>query len=142
MSYKLGPSYLTPEIQIPEEKLEEVVKMLFRIPEYLFISDLKQKGDLGQIACNFLSAREELDKAFKNQDPNKKNKLKLGDIMTVLEEIALDQENNNKGSNKKEFKIKVLVDLINRTDKDEIKYLIRFLEKNLKLGISQNLYHI
>ena len=61
-------------------------------------------------------------------------KLKLYEIMNVLEEAALEVENEKQNN-----KTKLIFSIMTRTDKDELKFLIRFLEKNLKLGISANL---
>ena len=61
-------------------------------------------------------------------------KLKLYEIMDVLEEAALEVENEKQNN-----KTKLIFSIMTRTDKDELKFLIRFLEKNLKLGMSANL---
>ena len=54
--------------------------------------------------------------------------------MCNLEEVAIVIKKN-----KLEFKYALLLDLMNKADNDELKYLIRFLEKNLKLGISEKI---
>ena len=128
LNYKLGPSYLTPDLEISFDKLEALVQKLFGVNENLLLTNLKQTGDLGQVAYELKKINEEMS------TPQSVDKLKLYEIMNALEEAALEEE-----SSKPNNKINIIYSVLSRSDKDEMKYLIRFLEKNLKLGVSKNI---
>ena len=128
LSYKLGPAYLIPDLELSNDKLESLVQKLFNISETLLIGNLKQTGDLGQVAYDLKKVMEEMN------SPQRQQKLKLYEIINTLEEASLEVENNKQNN-----KLNLIYSILVRTDKDEIKFLIRFLEKNLKLGISKNI---
>ena len=129
LNYKLGPSYLTPDLEISFDKLEALVQKLFGVNENLLLTNLKQTGDLGQVAFELKKINEEMS------TPQSVDKLKLYEIMNALEEAALEEESSKPNNNK----INIIYSVLSRSDKDEMKYLIRFLEKNLKLGVSKNI---
>jgi DNA ligase-1 len=133
LSYKIGPTYLIPDLVILSDKLEEMVIRLFNLSDNSLKDNLKHYGDLGQVASDIKQTDEEMN-AFHNYVDKKRKNLSIASIMTSLEEAALGDENSGDKS-----KIKIIYNLMVKTGKDEIKFLIRFLEKNLKLGISQSL---
>lgn len=128
--YKLGPSYLIPDLEIPVDKLEALVQRILGISEPVLINYLKQTSDLGQV-CYDIKKKSEL---IGIGAPARQKKLKLYEIMNILEEAALESENSKQNN-----KINLIYSIMTRTDKDELKFLVCFLEKNLKLGISRNL---
>jgi len=142
LNIKLGPTYLVPEIQITEDKIEVMVGKILDLNEYVLIQNLKRTGDLGAIAYDIKKTSEEMNRLH-NYDEKKDGKiLTLGEILNAFEEYALEEENDNQKKVEHKFKMsknkgraKLLIDLLERADKDEIKFLIRFLEKNLRIGV-------
>ena len=128
LNYKLGPSYLTPDLEISFDKLEALVQKIFGVNENILITNLKQAGDLGQVSYDLKKISEEMS------TPQSVEKLKLFEIMNGLEEASLENE-----SGKQNRKLSLVYNILSKSDKDEIKFLIRFLEKNLKLGVSKNI---
>jgi len=133
LSYKLGPSYLIPDLQIQADKLEELVIKLFNLSDNSLKDNLRHYGDLGQVASDIKQTNEEMNAFHNYVDETQKHKLTMAEIMTILEEAALEEETNDKNN-----KAKLIYNLMVKSDQHEIKFIIRFLEKNLKLGISQS----
>jgi DNA ligase-1 len=146
LNIKLGPTYLVPEIQITEDKIEVIVGKILDLNEYVLIQNLKKTGDLGAIAYDIKKTSEEMNKLHNYDEKKNSRILTLSEILNVFEEYALQEENDMQKKvehkykmNKNKGRAKLLMDLLERADKDEIKFLIRFLEKNLRLGIPSEL---
>jgi len=144
LAIKLGPTYLVPEIQLTEDKIEALVGKVLDLNEYILSQNLKQTGDLGQVASDIKRSSEEMNRLHNYQDEKPKESLTLQEVMNVFEEYALEEENeaqkmqqhkNRMNKNKS----RLLYNLLEKADKEEIKFLIRFLQKNLKLGVPLNL---
>ena len=130
LTYKVGPAYLIPNLTIKHDILESLVQKLYNTPHYYILNNLKNLGDLGLVASKI---KEENERAMPGRKITEE-KIKLSELMATLEEAALETDNKNQN-----YKHKLIFDLMIKTNKDEIKYLIRFLEKNLRLGISPTL---
>ena len=141
---KLGPTYLVPEIQMTEDKIEALVGKVLDLNEYILNQNLKQTGDLGQVAYDVKKSSEEMNRLHNYQEEKAQENLYLQEVMNVFEEFALEEENEAQKMQQHKFKMnknksRLIYNLLERADKDEIKFLIRFLEKNLKLGVPLDL---
>ena len=132
-NYKIGPSYLIPEMYIAEEKLEKMLEKIFCLFENSLKYKLGEIGDLGQVAAN--TKKEQFKKGIKG---NPGGKITLSEIMNELEEASLD-ETTTTSKNNISKKYQVIYYLLSKQDGEEMKFFIRFIQKNLKLGISFNL---
>ena len=131
LSSKVGPEYISPEFGIGEGILEKIVGKVIGISDKQIKERLIETGDLGTVACEGKKNVKTMD-AFSNfikVGPQKK--LTIKQIMNVYKNVAI-----KKGKSSQDEKIKLLSDLMFKADKDEIKFLVRSLQKSLKIGAS------
>ena len=131
LSSKVGPEYISPEFGIGEGILEKIVGKVIGISDKQIKERLIETGDLGTVASEGKKNVKTMD-AFSNfikVGPQKKITIKQ--IMNVYKNVAI-----KKGKSSQDEKIKLLSDLMFKADKDEIKFLVRSLQKSLKIGAS------
>ena len=131
LSSKVGPEYISPEFGIGEGILEKIVGKVIGISDKQLKEKLIETGDLGIVASEGKKNVKTMD-AFSNfikVGPQKK--LSIDQIMKVYKSVAV-----KKGKSSQEEKIKILCDLMFKADKEEIKFLVRSLQKSLKIGAS------
>ena len=131
LSSKVGPEYISPEFGIGEGILEKIVGKVIGISDKILKEKLIETGDLGTVASEGKKNVKTMD-AFSNfikVGPQKK--LTINQIMKVYKNVAV-----KKGKSSQDEKIKLLCDLMFKADKDEIKFLVRSLQKSLKIGAS------
>jgi DNA ligase-1 len=131
LSSKVGPEYISPEFGIGEGILEKIVGKVIGISDKQIKERLIETGDLGTVASEGKKNVKTMD-AFSNfikVGPQKK--LTIKQIMNVYKNVAI-----KKGKSSQDEKIKLLSDLMFKADKDEIKFLVRSLQKSLKIGAS------
>ena len=131
LSSKVGPEYISPEFGIGEGILEKIVGKVIGISDKILKEKLIETGDLGTVASEGKKNVKTMD-AFSNfikVGPQKK--LTISQIMKVYKNVAV-----KKGKSSQDEKIKLLCDLMFKADKDEIKFLVRSLQKSLKIGAS------
>ena len=131
LTSKVGPEYISPEFGIGEGILEKIVGKVIGISDKQLKERLIETGDLGIVASEGKKNVKTMD-AFSNfikVGPQKK--LTIDQIMKIYKNIAV-----KKGKSSQEEKIKILCDLMFKADKEEIKFLVRSLQKSLKIGAS------
>ena len=131
LSSKVGPEYISPEFGIGEGILEKIVGKVIGISDKQIKEKLIETGDLGIVASEGKKNVKTMD-AFSNfikVGPQKK--LTISQIMDVYKNVAI-----KKGKSSQDEKIKLLSGLMFKADKDEIKFLVRSLQKSLKIGAS------
>lgn len=131
LSSKVGPEYISPEFGIGEGILEKIVGKVIGISDKQIKEKLIETGDLGIVASEGKKNVKTMD-AFSNfikVGPQKK--LTINQIMDVYKNVAI-----KKGKSSQDEKIKLLSGLMFKADKDEIKFLVRSLQKSLKIGAS------
>ena len=131
LSSKVGPEYISPEFGIGEGILEKIVGKVIGISDKQIKEKLIETGDLGIVASEDKKNVKTMD-AFSNfikVGPQKK--LTISQIMDVYKNVAI-----KKGKSSQDEKIKLLSGLMFKADKDEIKFLVRSLQKSLKIGAS------
>ena len=131
LSSKVGPEYISPEFGIGEGILEKIVGKVIGISDKQIKEKLIETGDLGTVASEGKKNVKTMD-AFSNfikVGPQKK--LTIKQIMNAYKNVAI-----KKGKSSQDEKIKLLSDLMFKADKDEIKFLVRSLQKSLKIGAS------
>jgi len=128
LSSKVGPEYISPEFGIGEGILEKIVGKVIGISDKQLKERLIETGDLGIVASEGKKNVKTMD-AFSNfikVGPRKK--LTIEQIMKIYKSVAV-----KKGKSSQDEKIKILCDLMFKADKEEIKFLVRSLQKSLKI---------
>ena len=131
LTSKVGPEYVSPEFGIGEGILEKIVGKVIGISDKQLKERLIETGDLGIVASDGKKNVKTMD-AFSNfikVGPQKK--LTIEQIMKIYKSVAV-----KKGKSSQDEKIKILCDLMFKADKEEIKFLVRSLQKSLKIGAS------
>lgn len=129
---KVGPTYRSPEFGIGNGILEKVVSKVIGISDSQIKERMKDLGDLAIVASEGKKTVQTMDKFsnFIKVGPSKD--LTLLQVMNIYKDIAL-----KKGKSSQEEKIKLLCKIMFQANKDEIKYIIRSLQKGLKIGASK-----
>lgn len=104
---------------ISESLLIKTICLYFQKSEFKLNNDLKIFGDLGSVAYNY----------FKNI-----NILQEVSICEVFENLILLSKIT--GKNSQEKKINFICEILNKLNAISIKYLIRIIEGNLRIGLS------
>ena len=131
LTSKVGPEYISPEFGIGEGILEKSVGKVIGISDKQLKEKVIESGDLGIVASEGKKNVKTMD-AFSNfikVGPQKK--LTIEQIMNNYKNVAI-----KKGKSSQDEKMKLLCDLMFKADKDEIKFLVRSLQKSLKIGAS------
>ena len=131
LSSKVGPEYISPEFGIGEGILEKIVGKVIGISDKQLKEKLIETGDLGIVACEGKKNVKTMD-AFSNFIKiGPKKKLSISQVMKTYKNVAI-----KKGKSSQEEKIKILCDLMFKAESEELKFLVRSLQKSLKIGAS------
>ena len=124
LSSKVGPEYISPEFGIGEGILEKIVGKVIGISDKQLKEKLIELGDLGLVASEGKKNVKTMD-AFSNFIKiGATKKIDLNQILNVYKNVAI-----KKGKSSQDEKVKLLCDLMFKSDKDEIKFLVRSLQK-------------
>lgn len=128
---KIGPEYRCPELGIGKEALLKCVSKATGKSDKYVKEEMKEIGDLSLIAAKGKSTMGTVDK-FKGFTINKvKKPLLLKQIMEGIYRLA-----EIKGKDSMDEKEKIMLKLLFDSSSVEIKFLVRSLEKSLKIGAS------
>lgn len=127
---KVGPEYRTPEFGIGTGILEKVVAKAIGKSDKHIKERMVQLGDLALVASEGKKTLGTMDsfKGFGNSEKQKKE-LSLKQVMDTFTDLA-----NIKGKSSMAEKEKLIIKLLFSANKDEIKYIVRSLQKGLKIG--------
>ena len=129
---KVGPTYRSPEYGIGNGILERVVSKVIGISETQIKEKMKEVGDLAIVASEGKKTVQTMDKFTNFIKVGPKKELSLLQVMNIYQEIA-----SKKGKSSQEEKMKLLCKIMFQANKDEIKFIIRSLQKSLKIGASK-----
>jgi DNA ligase-1 len=128
---KVGPEYKSPEFGIGSGTLEKVVsKAIGKDPKFIK-ERMVSLGDLALVASEGKKTLGTMDKFSGFTSSENKKELTLKFVMDNFLTLA-----NIKGKSSFADKEKLLVKLFFLANKDEIKYIVRSLEKGIKIGAS------
>jgi DNA ligase-1 len=128
---KVGPEYKSPEFGIGSGTLEKVIsKAIGKDPKYIK-ERMVSLGDLALVASEGKKTLGTMDKFSGFTSTENKKELSLKFVMDNFLTLA-----NIKGKSSFADKEKLLVKLFFLANKDEIKYIVRSLEKSIKIGAS------
>ncbi len=126
---KVGPEYKSPELGIGNENLVKSLSKAIGKSEKWIKERTTELGDLGLVAQDGKKSVVTMDKF--NFSKTEKKPLTLKQVMDSLLNLA-----NIKGKQSYAEKEKILVKLMFSADKDELKFIVRSLQKSLKIGAS------
>ena len=131
LSSKVGPEYRSPEFGIGNGILEKITAKVIGVTDKQLKEKLVETGDLGTVACNGKSHVKTMDKFtnFIKIGPTKD--LTMSQVMNIFNQVA-----GKKGKSSQDEKSKLLCKIMFQANKDEIKFIIRSLQKSLKIGAS------
>jgi DNA ligase-1 len=120
-----------PELGIAEKLLIKAISLSTNSSEKVVEEILKSKGDAG-LAVEALKTRslEKSKGVTLFTFAEKKQELTVNKVYEVLTRIALAQ-----GEGSKDLKIRLLAGLLSDANPEEAKYIVRFVEGKLRLGI-------
>jgi DNA ligase-1 len=126
---KVGPEYRSPELGIGQESLIKALSKAIGKSDKQIKEGIKELGDLGLVALEGKKTLGTMDKfGFGN---NSKKALTLKQVIDTFIELA-----SIKGKSSQAEKEKVLVKLMFAANKEELKFIVRSLQKSLKIGAS------
>ena len=128
---KIGPEYRSPEFGIGNGILEKIVSKVIGLSEKQLKEKLISVGDLGKVASEGKKNVQTMDKFtnFIKIGPSKP--LLMSQVMKVYNDVA-----GKKGKSSQDEKSKIICKLMFDANKDEIKFIVRSLQKSLKIGAS------
>jgi DNA ligase-1 len=127
---KVGPEYKSPELGIGNENLIKCLSKAIGKTDKQIKEGIKELGDLALVALEGKKTLGTMDKfGFGNGAPKKH--LTLKQVMDTFIELS-----NIKGKSSYAEKEKVLVKLMFSANKEELKFIVRSLQKSLKIGAS------
>ena len=128
---KIGPEYRSPEFGIGNGILEKIVGKVIGLSDKQLKDKLISVGDLGKVASEGKKNVQTMDKFtnFIKIGPSKP--LLMSQVMKVYHDVA-----GKKGKSSQDEKSKIICKLMFDANKDEIKFIVRSLQKSLKIGAS------
>lgn len=128
---KVGPEYKSPELGIGTGILEKVVAKAIGKSDKHIKEKMVELGDLALVAMEGKKTLGTMEKFSGFVSTNLRKDLTLKNVMDIFVELA-----NIKGKSSQAEKEKLLVKLLFNANKEEVKYIIRSLQKGLKIGAS------
>ncbi|NAZ12828.1 MAG: ATP-dependent DNA ligase [Desulfurococcales archaeon] len=126
----LWPSwYGEPEIGISEKLLIKSISLATGFSENEVENLYKKLGDLGRVAEN-LKIRKTQSTALTRFISSSEKKLTVSDVHSTLVKIA-----RMTGEGSRDLKIRTFVGLLQQASPKEAKYIVRFVEGRLRLGV-------
>jgi DNA ligase-1 len=128
---KVGPEYKSPELGIGTGILEKVVAKAIGKSDKHIKEKMVELGDLALVAMEGKKTLGTMEKFQGFVTNNNKKDMTLKNVMDNFVDLA-----NIKGKSSQAEKEKILVKLLFNANKEEVKYIIRSLQKGLKIGAS------
>jgi DNA ligase-1 len=128
---KVGPEYRNPEMGIGTGILEKVVGKSIGKSDKHIKERMKILGDLALVASEGKKTLGTMEKYSGFTNISSRKALDLKNVMDIFIELS-----NIKGKSSMAEKERLLVKLLFSANKDEIKYIVRSLQKGLKIGAS------
>ncbi|MEM0457497.1 MAG: ATP-dependent DNA ligase [Sulfolobales archaeon] len=126
---ELWPSwYGEPEIGISEKLLVKVISLAVGVPEREVENLYKRLGEYGKVV-ETLKSRKTSNTAL-TSFISEKRKLTVSEVHSTLTKIA-----RMTGEGSRDLKIRVLTGLLQQASPKESKYIVRFVEGRLRLGV-------
>lgn len=126
---KLWPDFLgMPEIGVAEKLLIKALSLSTNIPEDRIESLLKEKGDLGDVAFDIKNQRK--NTSLTDFIPLKQVVVDVKEVYDTLSRVALAV-----GSGSRDLKLKLIAGLLKKVSAIEAKYIVRFVDGKLRVGI-------
>jgi len=127
---KLWPDFLGyPELGIGEKFLIKAISIATNTEENEVESAFKIIGDLGEVARR-LKSKQQSSSILGFLGSSKAESLKVDEVYSTLSKIALTM-----GEGSRDLKIRLLAGLLRKADSLEAKFLVRFVEGRLRVGI-------
>ena len=128
---KIGPEYRSPEFGIGNGILEKIVSKVIGLSDKQLKDKLINVGDLGKVASEGKKNVQTMDKFtnFIKIGPSKP--MLINQVLKVFHDVA-----GKKGKSSQDEKSKIICKLMFDANKDEIKFIVRSLQKSLKIGAS------
>ena len=128
---KIGPEYRSLEFGIGNGILEKIVSKVIGLSDKQLKDKLINVGDLGKVASEGKKNVQTMDKFtnFIKIGPSKP--LLINQVLKVFHDVA-----GKKGKSSQDEKSKIICKLMFDANKDEIKFIVRSLQKSLKIGAS------
>lgn len=129
---KVGPTYRSPEFGIGNGILEKIVGKVIGMSDKQIKEKMITFGDLALVASEGKKTVQTMDK-FTNFISTKNTliPLTIKDVLNCYKKTA-----EIKGKSSQDEKIKLICQLMFKANKDELKYIVRSLQKSLKIGAS------
>ena len=123
---KIGPEYRSPEFGIGNGILEKIVGKVIGLSDKQLKDKLISVGDLGKVASEGKKNVQTMDKFtnFIKIGPSKP--LLMSQVMKAYHDVA-----GKKGKSSQDEKSKIICKLMFDANKDEIKFIVRSLQKSL-----------
>lgn len=127
---KLWPDFLGyPELGIGEKFLIKAISIATNTEENEVESAFKIIGDLGEVARR-LKSKQQSSSILGFLGSSKVESLTVDEVYSTLSKIALTM-----GEGSRDLKIRLLAGLLRKADPLEAKFLVRFVEGRLRVGI-------
>ncbi|ADX83237.1 ATP-dependent DNA ligase [Saccharolobus islandicus] len=127
---KLWPDFLGyPELGIGEKFLIKAISIATNTDENSVENLYKSIGDLGEVARR-LKSKQQSTGILGFLGTSSKESLKVDEVYSTLSKVALTT-----GEGSRDLKIRLLAGLLKKADPLEAKFLVRFVEGRLRVGI-------
>jgi DNA ligase-1 len=122
-----------PELGIAEKGIQKAISIALNIPENEVEKLYKSLGDYGLVAERLKISRERKSAgltAFIKSEKIAEKKLTVDEVYSTLAKIASLQ-----GEGSRDIKIRLLASLLSSANAKEAKFIVRFVEGRLRLGV-------
>uniref|UniRef100_A0A7C2VA06 DNA ligase n=1 Tax=Ignisphaera aggregans TaxID=334771 RepID=A0A7C2VA06_9CREN len=122
-----------PELGIAEKGIQKAISIAVSVPEAEVEKLYKSLGDYGLVVERLKSMKEKKAAgltAFIKSSKVVEKKLSVDDVYNTLAKIALSQ-----GEGSRDIKIRLLASLLSAAEAKESKFIVRFVEGRLRLGV-------
>eukprot|EP00347_Sterkiella_histriomuscorum_P013388 403364898 len=132
---KLGPDYETNETGIGLELLSNAVAKACGKSVKQIREQYKAEGDYGLVVEKGKGAQKSLGNFFKKQEVAKPKPLTFNKVFESFLRISKISGNNSQAE-----KEAIILKLLQEASNEEAKYIVRWLQKNLKTGAAEKTY--
>ncbi|MEM0230706.1 MAG: ATP-dependent DNA ligase [Candidatus Woesearchaeota archaeon] len=124
----IDAEYKMPELGLAERMVLKAIAMATAQPEKKVSALFKEKGDLGVVAQQLsLKKENRLSSFFKTET----RELSVRDVFNTLRKIA-----ETRGEGSQERKLSIIAELLQHSDGEEAKYIVRLCLGTMRLGIA------
>ncbi|MFP3201856.1 MAG: ATP-dependent DNA ligase [Sulfolobus sp.] len=128
---KLWPDFLgNPEIGIGEKLMIKAISIATNVKEDIVENQLKVLGDLGDVVTKLKQTSSKSGSIFSFLGTSNKEGLTVEEVYDSLTKIAMAE-----GEGSRDIKIRSLAGLLKKATPLEAKYIIRFIDGRLRVGI-------